>query len=140
MKSQWTWIVLAFLSGSLLFAAQEKGNGWLKPWAEQLGITLEKTPAPNDDFTELSGTVQNPEKAKPFLGEVAQGQKITLKYAGNVAWTVPTDAGPIRPCVVKASVEGASRTITLVPDYKTHDLKVGPPPFRGSTRSHSGGR
>ncbi len=140
MKLRILWFVLALCLGSVLLAAQDKGNGWLAPWAEQLGVTLEETPAPNEDFSELNGTIQDPERARTLLGEASKDQKITLKYAGNVAWTVSTDSGPVRPCVVKATLEGSSKAITLVPDYKTHLLKIGPPPFRGSTKAHSGGR
>lgn len=138
MKARFLFLCFSFLLGSTWLAAQDKGSGWLSPWAEQLGIALEKTPSPTEEFTELVGTVQVPEKAKTLLGEVAEGQKVTLKYAGNVAWTVATDSGAVRPCVVKATLEGASKTLTLVPDYKTHLLKLGPPPFRGSTKAHSG--
>ena len=137
MKVRIFFLALSFLFGSMLLVAQDKGSGWLAPWAEQLGITLEKTPSPTEVFSELVGTVQDPEKAKLLLGEVTEGQKITLKYAGNVAWTVETDSGSVRPCVLKATLESPSRSVTLVPDYKTHQLKVGPPPFRGSTKPRS---
>lgn len=140
MKSQIIRLSLFLLLGSVLFAAQDKGSGWLTPWAEQLGIKLEKTPSPTEQFSELTATVHDAEKTKVYLGEVTAGQKITLRYAGNVAWSVATESGSIRPCVVKATPEGTDKTVTLVPDYKTHLLKVGPPPFRGSTKAHSGGR
>jgi hypothetical protein len=143
MKPQIIRLSIFFLLGSLgsvLFAAQSEGSGWLAPWGDQLGITLEKTPSPTENFSDLTGTVKNVEKAKALLGEVSEGQKIALKYAGNVAWTVATESGSVRPCVVKVTPEGSTKTVTLVPDYKTHLLKVGPPPFRGSTRAHSGGR
>lgn len=140
MKPQIAWLSIALFLGSLLWAAQDKGTGWLAPWAEQLGITLVKTPAPDEEFSELSGVVQDPERTRALLGEAVKDQKILLKFAGNVAWTVKTDSGTVRPCVVKATLEGSEKPVTLVPDYKTHLLKIGPPPFRGSTKARSGGK
>ena len=125
-------LVAAFLFSPVF--AQSSGNGWLSGWAEDLGIELEKTPAPNEGFSILKGRISDVEKAKSFLGEVKEGDAVALKYAGNVGWTVQTDSGPVHPCVVKASLEGFQNTVTLVPDSKTRALKLGPPPFKGSAK------
>jgi hypothetical protein len=125
-------LVATFLLSSVL--AQSGGNGWLSGWAEELGIELEKIPAPNEKFSLLTGRITDVEKAKAFFGEVKGGDAIALKYAGNVGWTVQTDSGTVRPCVVKASLEGSEKSVTLVPDSKTRKLKLGPPPFKGSAK------
>jgi len=126
---------------ALLFTtifAQPGGNGWLPGWADDLGLKLEKVPAPDEDFVLLKGQVADAAKAAAFFGDVKAGDEVELKYSGNVAWVVETKAGNVRPCVVKASLVGSQKTVTLVPDNRTRKLKLGPPPFKGSARVSGG--
>jgi hypothetical protein len=126
---------------ALLFTtmfAQAGGNGWLPGWADDLGLKLEKVPAPDEDFALLKGQVTDATKAAAFFGAVKAGDEVELKYSGNVAWLVETDAGKVRPCVVKGSLVGSQKTVTLVPDNRTRKLKLGPPPFKGSARVSGG--
>ncbi len=131
------WLLVVALLFTTIFA-QPGGNGWLPGWADDLGIKLEKVPAPDEDFVVLKGQVSDATKAAAFFGDVKAGDSLELKYAGNVAWIVETETGKIRPCVVKASLEGSQKTVTLVPDNRTRKLKLGPPPFKGSARVSGG--
>ncbi|GAB4220237.1 MAG: hypothetical protein Kow001_01240 [Acidobacteriota bacterium] len=126
-------LVLALaMSAALLGAADQGGNGWLPDWAEQLGVSLERTPAPDEVFTTLRATVTHPEKLIPLLAEAKEGMVVTFTHAGYAAWMTEVSGIKIRPCVVRLQVEGSETEVRLVPDRKTLQLKVGPPPFRGS--------
>ncbi|GAB4234700.1 MAG: hypothetical protein Kow00109_07780 [Acidobacteriota bacterium] len=116
-----------------------EGTGWLPEWADQLGITLEKVPAPDEPFSTLKGTVKNPETAAKLLGSVKEGTELTLSFAGNVSWTVELEGKTVRPATVKVRVAGRSEELTLVPDRRTRQLRPAPPPFRGSRRLTGGG-
>lgn len=117
-----------------------EGTGWLPEWAEQLGIALEKVPAPDEPFSTLHGKVKDPEQAAILLGAVAEGTEVTLAFAGNVAWTLEWGGKTIRPATLKVRVAGRSDALTLVPDRKTRRLRPAPPPFRGSRHLQGGGR
>lgn len=110
----------------------EGGTGWLPGWAEQLGIRLETTPAPDETFTELKAVVEDPVKLVPLWAEAKEGLVLTLTHSGYAAWTTEVAGAQVRPCVVVLKAEGDDRQVRLVPDRRTLQLKVGPPPFRGS--------
>ncbi len=123
-------VVLAAVS--VLRAEETGGTGWLPEWADQLGVSLEETPAPDQVFTVLKGTVKEPGKLIPLLAEAKEGMVLLFIHAGNAAWTTEVSGVRIRPCVVRLRVEGSDTEVRLVPDRKTLQLKLGPPPFRGS--------
>lgn len=114
------------------WAQPSGGSGWLPEWAEQLGIRLEHTPAPDESFTTLQATVEDPAKLTQLLPEAREGMTVTFSHSGYAAWITEVEGVPVRPCVVVLKVDGSEQEIRLVPDRKTRQLKAGPPPFRGS--------
>jgi hypothetical protein len=114
--------ILASLTLLVPLAFAPGGNRWAPSWTTQLDVELNHAPGPDEEWTELAGTVKDASKLK-LLGfaSAAQGMKITIRAGERLGWKAEIDGKQVELCELKVTAGDVERT--LVPERGSLKLK-----------------
>ena len=92
-------------------------NSWVPSWTNQLGINLDHQPEVDEDWEELSGTIEDPAPLQK-MGLRGVSKRMTFKILpmGNVDWTVTIKGKTVNPSKVKIEFPKEGFSLKLVPE------------------------
>ena len=117
MRTAKIFIICAAILITAQLSFAPTGNKWIPSWTNQLGIKLEHQPEVDEDWEELSGTVEDPAPLREMgLSGVSKGMTFKILPMGNVDWTVTIKGKTIQPSKVKIEFPEEGFSLKLVPE------------------------
>jgi len=98
------------------------GTGWMSSFTTEIGVTFSSPPEAGAEFTEVTGTVNDPDMLMALGFEnITKGDKVTVYNFYSADFTVSENGKRFTPAIIRMEVE--SQYYILTPQKGTLELK-----------------